>query len=815
MERIWQEIRIAARRLARNRGFTVIAVVTLALGLGVNTAIFSLVDAVLLRPLPFADQDRLVTIEETRNGGGRENVSAHEFAAWREARNVFDDLAMYRAIDATLTGDGDAVRLSLLRATANVFTVLGVAPAIGRGFVAGEDSTGAPRVAVLSLGFWRRHFNSDSSVIGRDVLLNQQSYRVVGVAGSMSEFEPDVWITLNVPNEVLTVGRHALTVNARLKPGVTIERASDEVNAISARLERELPQFNTGHRARIITAYEDVVGSSRRAVLVLFGAVGCVLLIACANVAHLMLTRAAGRRREIAICAAVGASRPRLIVQLLGESVLLAVLGGAFGLLIAVWLVALVPTIDAVQIPRIAEATVNGTAIGVAFLLALATGVVSGLVPAIRASRVSLTELLTEGARATGAAGRRIANALVVSELAVAVVLLVGAGLLLKSFSRLTSVDPGFNPHGVLVVPTSLSGPRYATPVAQRDVYDAIARRLAALPGVVAVGGTTETPLAECCNGIALAIEGQPPPPPGQEPSAMLRTTTGDYFAALRIPVRAGRAFNASDARVALPLIRWWDQQPYPPRFDEPQAAPAAVINQAMARAYWPNGDALGKRFRVIASPWITVVGIIGDVKHRSLGADVAPEIYLPASQEPSTAISMMVRFTGDAAALSQAARSVLGEIDRDIAAGAIRTMEDVTHASVASPRFNALALGAFASLAVALAIIGIYGVMSHTVAQRTREIGIRTALGASGGDVMRIVLRQAGALTAAGVALGLFTALGVTRALTRLLYDVAPTDAATYATIAVLLAAVAMLASYVPARRALRVDPLIALRSD
>jgi putative ABC transport system permease protein len=815
METILQDLRIAARRLRRTPAFTVIAVATLALGIGANSAIFSLVDAVLLRPLPFKDQDGLVRIFETRNGQGEDNISGHEFMAWREAHSVLDGVLFYRGADLTLTGRGDATAVNGIQVSASFFDVLGTKPLVGRGFREGEDAAGANRVVVLSHKMWVQRFSADSGVVGYDIVLNNEKFQVLGVMSPGGEFDPDLWVPANIRVEAQAVGRHALAVIGRLLPGVTMARAESELNGISARLERELPQFNTGHRAHLVPVYEDVVGDSRRAVLVVFGAVGFVLLIACANVAHLLLTRAAGRRREVAICAAVGASRARLISQLLSESVLLSLAGGLLGLLLAVWIVALLPGIHAVHIPRLAEVRVDRTAIAVTFVLALMTGVISGLIPALRVSRVSLTEWLADGSRTSAGAGRRFADALIVSEIALAMVLLVGAGLMLKSFSRLTGVQPGFDAHNVLAVATRLPAAKYPTPSSQRDAFDELTRRIAALPGVVAVGATTDVPIATCCSGIQIAIDGAPTPPPGQEPSALYASVSDDYFAAMNIPVKSGRVFNPSDARIALPLIRWWEQAPYPAHFAEPQAGPAAVINESMARQYFPNGDAVGRRIRIVSSPWITVVGVVGDVHHRGLATPAVPEIFLSQSQEPHGGLTFTIRTAGDPRAVATAVRSEIRGFDRELPINALTSMDDVLHDAVGGPRFNAFALGAFALVALTIALVGLYGVISHSVAQRTREIGIRGALGASARDVMRLVLGRAGQLTAIGIGVGVVVAYAMSTFLTKLLFDVEPTDPGTFAAIAALLAVAALAASYAPARRALRIDPLVALRND
>ncbi|HKS07290.1 MAG TPA: ABC transporter permease [Gemmatimonadaceae bacterium] len=810
-----QDFRIAARRLARHRAFTITALVTLALGIGVNSAIFSVVDAVLLRALPFDKQHELVEITEQRNGAGDYGISAHEYMAWREATSVLSGALMYRNTSFTLTGRGDATTTNALLVTANFFDVLGTHAILGRGFADGEDVAGANRVAVLSHKYWMSRFGADSGVVGTDIALDNTAYRVLGVMAPGGEFDPEMWVPFNLRAEAQTVGRHATAVIARLKPTVTLEQAQREVSAVSARLERELPQANAKHGALLTPVYDSVVGNSKRAVLVVFGAVGFVLLIACANVAHLLLTRAAGRRREVAICAAVGASRGRIIAQLLSESVLLAVLGGGLGILVAVWIVGLLPSIPAIQIPRIAEARIDTTVVAVTLGLSLLTGLLSGIVPAFRASNVSLTEWLSAGARSSDRGGRRIADGLVVSEIALAFALLVGAGLMVRSFTRLTSVRPGFNADNVLVVSTSVPASSYSTPASQRDAFDAIARRIGALDGVAAVGTTTAVPIAMCCNGMYVTMEGMPEPQPGEDRSALTRTVGGDYFAAMGVPLTQGRLFDASDARKALPLMRWYPQQPYPAFYNEPQAAPVAVINEAMARRYWPDGNALGRRFKAIESPWITVIGVVGDVRDRGLGGEISPEYYLSASQEPAAAMTFVIRTAGDPVAIDRAVRAEIRGFDKTLPVSEATTMRRVVSNSVGRPRFNALALASFAVLALALSLVGIYGVLSHAVAQRTREIGIRCALGANAVDVMKLVLGRAAALTGIGIAVGLVAAYSLSGLLTRLLFEIQPTDAPTYVMIAALLGVSSLLASYLPARRALAIDAVGAMKEE
>ena len=819
METLWQDLRQGARSLGRTPGFTLLAVVTLALGIGANSAIFSLVNAVLLTPLPFHDPASLVVILERRTdapaNAADNNVSAHEYLAWSaQGSHVLEGAALYMYDEFNLTGGGDPERLIALSVTAGFFDVLGVRATTGRTFLAGEDDAGAERLAVLSDRVFKRRFGADSSVVGRSITLDDLPYRVVGVAPPSGDLDPDLWVPIDLPAEAQRVGRHSSTVFARLKPGVTAGVAQRELGVVAAGLVEQYGPGQATHGVRVVSMTAAVLGDVRRPLLVALGAVAFVLLIASANVAHLLLTRATARRQELAVRAALGAGRRRILGHVLAESVLLSLAGGALGLFVAVWLAELLPSLSAVRIPRLAEARVDFTVVTATFLVSLLTGVASGLLPAWRASRPDLRAWLSDGLRATPSLGRRIADSLVVSEIALALVLLVGAGLLLKSFARLTRVDPGFDPANVLMLTITLPERRYPGAHMQRAAFETIMERLSALPGVRHVGATTQAPLVECCDAYPITVEGRAAAP-GEEIGALYRSTSPDYFRVMNIPLRSGRLFSAADARLALPLIRYWPQQPAYENFDEPQPAPVGIINETMARRYWPDQDPVGKRFRLLFSPWITVVGVVGDVRHTSLSAATRPEAFLSSQQEPRAYMTIMVKTSGDPLLLAAAVRERIRSFDADLPVGEIRTVDQAVHDSLGRPRFNATLLSALAGLALVLALVGIYGVISYSVAQRTHEIGLRTALGADAADVVRLILGRFMTLTVAGLAIGLTGALALTRLLDTLLFQVTPTDPATFALLTVLLAAVALLASYLPTRRALRVDPLEALRAQ
>jgi putative ABC transport system permease protein len=606
-----------------------VAVLTLALGIGVNSAMFSLVNAVLLKPLPFADPSRLVMLYETRPDRSQNTVSGHEFNAWRGRSRLFEQVAMYNYGAFNLTGDGEPKTVMAMLVSGDFFPAMGVQPVLGRTILPPDAHAGHDRVTVLSHKLWQQRFAGDRSIAGKTILLNDQSYEVVGVMPERGEFDPDLWVAMDVADEVIKVGRHSSFVFARLKPGVTLEQASTELNSIALGLEKELPSDNVGHRVAVVPVYEQVVKGARRPVLILFGAVAFVLLIACANVAHLLLTRAAAREREIAIRTALGARRGRLIAQLMTESLLLASIGGALGLLLAAWIVDLLPGIKAVEIPRLAEVKLDGRVLIVTALLTIITGMISGIVPAFRGSKLRLAQWLVEGARASAGVRGRIAGAFMVSQVALALVLLVGALLMLRSFARLTGVDPGFQPEHALAVEIALPPARFAQPQQQAHAIDNLIARVRALPGVQAVGATTQVPLTHCCNNYPVTIEGKPAPPPGKDQMSLLGVASGDYFKAMGIPLRQGRTFTAADARIALPLIRYWPQQPNPEGFERSQAAPVVVINEAMARRYWPDENPIGKRFRILFSPQVTVVGVVGNVRQTSLNDDYQPEMYL------------------------------------------------------------------------------------------------------------------------------------------------------------------------------------------
>ncbi|HEY6230970.1 MAG TPA: ABC transporter permease [Pyrinomonadaceae bacterium] len=802
-----QDLRYGFRTLLKNPGFTAIAVIALALGIGANSAIFSVVNTVLLRPLPYKDSDRLVMVWEdaTKHGYPRDTPAAANYIDWRTQNHVFEDMGAVADLSANLTGAGDPERIEGSRANASVFSVLGVAPQIGRAFSPDEDQDGANKVVILSNRLWQRRFGADPSLIGKQITLNGQSHTVIGVMPPQFQFpnqDVELWVPMAfTAQQAGNRGGHYLQVVARLKPGVTVQQAQAEMSTIATRLQQQYPQQNTDLGAVVVPLHEQVVGDIRPALLILLGAVGLVLLIACANVANLLLARAAVRQKEIAVRVAFGASRWRLVRQFLTESVLLSAIGGVFGLLLSIVGIALLTKFIPPNISQVKAITLDARVLGFTLLISLLTGVIFGLVPALQASMFNPNETLKEGGRdsTAGSRGNRIRGFLVIAEVAVSLILLIGAGLLINSFMRLRNVDPGFKSDNLLTMKVVLPPLKYPDLARRSAFYTNLIQHVEALPGVKSAAVTTNLPLYRQGNSTGIEIEGRPAPPPGQEIIIATRVVSPHYLTTMGIPLLKGRQFGP----------------------EETEKMPGAVIiSETMARRYWPGEDPIGKRLTPgrNAGPddWFQIIGIAKDVRQFELNADPKPQMYLPYVQADFFAPrDLVVKTDVDPIGLAATVRRAVWEIDKDQPVSDIRTMDEIAAESVSRQRFSMLLLTIFASVALVLAAVGIYGVMSYSVAQRRSEIGIRMALGAQKRDVLKLTVGQGLKLVLVGVAFGVVGSFALTRLMTSLLFGVGATDPGTFIVISLVLVSVALLANYIPARRATKVDPLAALRYE
>ncbi|MGB7925761.1 MAG: ABC transporter permease [Pyrinomonadaceae bacterium] len=805
---LWLDLRYGLRMLVKNPGFTVIAVIALALGIGANSAIFSVVNTVLLRPLPYKEPDRLVMVWEdaTKQGFPRDTPAAANYIDWLNQNQVFEGMAAIADLSFNMTGVGEPERIDGRRVSANLFSLLGVEPQLGRAFLPEEDQPGASRVVIMSHGLWQRRFGSDMNITGKPLTLNGESYTVVGVMPPTFQFpsrEDELWVPIAFDSEeAANRRRHYLQVIARTKPGVTLEQAQAEMNTIAVRLQQQYPEQNAEMGVAVTSLHEHVAGDIKPALLVLLGAVGFVLLVACANVANLLLARAAGRQKEIAVRIALGASRLRLIRQFLTESILLAALGGIFGLLLSVWGVNLLKAFIPENISQAKAIAIDAKVLLFTLLVSLLTGVIFGLAPATQASNFNINETLKEGGRDTsaGSRGNHIRGLLVITEVALALILLIGAGLLINSFLRLRSVDPGFSPDKVLTMRIVLPELKYPDQTRRSAFYTDMIHRIEALPGVKSAAVTNWIPLVRQGDSIGISVEGRPDPPPSQRNIVVTRVISPHYFGTMGIQLSQGRTFD--------------EQQ------DREDSAGVVVVSETMARRYWPGEDPVGKRIKAGSAgspnPWWTIVGVAKDVRQFELNADPKPQMYLPYSQADFFAPRHLVVST-DVEPLSMAAtvRSTVWAIDKDQPVSNITTMEDILSESVARQRFSMLLLGIFAAVALVLAAVGIYGVMSYSVAQRTHEFGIRMALGAQGRDVLKLAVGEGLKLVMIGVVIGLVAAFILTRVMSSLLFGVSATDPTTFIIISLALVSVALLASYIPARRATKVDPMVALRYE
>jgi putative ABC transport system permease protein len=818
MGTLLQDMRYGVRMLMKRPGFTIIAVLALALGIGANTAIFSVVNAVLLRPLAFGEPERLVMVWGSAPQLGYDLLpaTAPETVDWREQSKVFENLAAFKSWAWTMPGTGGPEQLWGARVSASLFPALNVKPILGRTFLPEEDREGGAKVVVMGYGLWQRSFGGEPSIIGRTIALSGQSYTVVGVmpqgfkfpggenmlAGLQFSPKTELWEPLQLTREELGArGTHNMAVIARLKPGVTLRQAQAEMTAVALHLGEQYPKFNKGLGVKLVPLHEQVVGNVRPALLILLGTVGFVLLIACANVANLLLARAASRQKEISIRTALGASRMRIIRQLLTESLLLSVMGGTLGLLLAMWGIDALGALIPETVPRADEIGVDARMLGFTLLISILTGLVFGLAPALQASKTDVNEALKEGTRGATAGLRRnrFRSVLVISEVALALMLLIGAGLLIRSFMRLQQVNPGLDPRGVVAMEISvpsIAPSNYEKPEQQAAFFHQLLERTRVLPGIQSSAVVSSLPLSGAVESSDFSIEGRAAAPEGQEePQADYTMVSADYFRVMSIPLMRGRAFTEQDTKESQGVV---------------------IVNEQLAARFWPGEDAVGKRLTLSfeKSPR-EVVGVVGDIKQTSLNASASPGVYLPYQQFPYPGMTFVVRTQADAASITSAVRREVQAIDANVPVSNIRTMEQVIATSVSQSRFSMLLLGLFAAVALLLAMVGIYGVLAYSVSERVHEIGVRIALGAQSKDILRLVVGHGMVLTLIGVAAGIAGAFVLTRLMSSLIYGVSATDPLTFAVVSLGLAEGALLACYIPARRATRVDPIEALRYE
>jgi len=816
LETLMQDLRYGLRVLKRNPGFAATAILTLALGIGPTTAIFSVVDTLMLKPLPFPTADRMVRIRSVIATTGHGDVASYpDFLDWRADNRCFDSMAVFRTNDFTLIGAREPLHLQGAVVSAQLFSLLGATPALGRSFFPEEDNPAATSGAdpvILSYGLWQREFGSNSSVLGRTIQLGDQPFTVVGIMPPAFQFpiqaEPiQLWTT--IANDArgganaMTAqrGAHYLDVVGLLKTEVTLDRAQAEMATITSTLNKQHPE-NKPRSARIVPEIQALTGPVRAPLLVLLGAVGCVLLIVCANVANLLLARATGRHKEMAVRAALGASRQRATCQLLTESVALGLIGGGLGLALGLGSVRLLVGLMPVEVPRLNSIGLDARLLGFSFLISLVAGILFGFVPALRVSKIGLTESLKESGRGSGCGGKehgRLRDGLVVSEVALAVVLMLGASLLIQSFLHLTRVDPGFDPDHVLTF--QLGSPAGKQESQIPAFFREVAARMSALTGITSASAVASLPLTGDNISSSIEIEGQPAPM-GSRPSADFNVVEPNYFRTVGIALFEGRDFTERD---------------------DSKSNPVVIVNQALARRFFPNDDPIGKHIRPGIGngygpgelPMREIVGVIGDVKQSDLGAEAAPEVYAPLAQCPFGTMVFVMRTANDPQSMVEAIRRQVAALDKNAPIYHVETLDQYFAQSVAGPRFSALLLGGFAGLAVLLACLGVYGVISYMVAQRTHEIGVRMALGADKRGLLTMVLGKGLKIVTMGVGIGLVGALQFAHFLGSLLYGVKPNDPKTFIIVSVIFIGVALLASYIPARRATKVDPMVALRYE
>jgi putative ABC transport system permease protein len=808
MQTFLQNLRYGFRILLKNPAFTTVAVLTLAIGIGANTAIFSVVNAVLLGDLPYKEADRLAIIWETRPEESRNVASPANYLDWKEQNNVFTDLAGVADGRAVVVGDGEPEEIPLQYATTNLFTILGTEPLMGRTFLPEEGQENQPRVIVISYGLWQRRFGGDSKIIGRHLNINRNDTTVVGVMpprfewfikkGSLTNKPAEIWSPWAMTNDFrLRRGRY-MTVVGRLKPGVTFPQAQAEMTTIGSRLEQQYHDFNANWGINVVPLRTQFTGEIRPALYVLVAAVGFVLLIACANVANLLLARAAARQKEIAIRVALGAKRRRVLLQLLTEGLPLALLGGLFGLLLAWWGTSLLVALSPPQLVDLSNVRINLTVLSFTLGVSLLTGLIFSLAPSLASARVDLNNSLKEGVKGGSATGgHRLRSLLVIAEVALALMLLVGAGLLIRSFDRLATVDPGFNAANILTMRVPLPTRKYDQDPKVISFFKRAIEQIRSLPGVESAGAINFLPFGGPGAGTNFEIEGLPKPAPGQEPNTSVCVTDKNYFNTMQIPLKSGRLFTDQEATEMRHVV---------------------VVNEALAKKYFPNENPIGKRIKIWMKDepdFTEIIGVVADSKDKALDREIEPMSYWPQPELTYPFMTLVIRTQSDPASVAAGARKVIQDLDGEQPVADVRTMESLLSLSIARARFSALLLAVFAGVALVLSGVGIYGVISYTVAQRGHELGIRMALGAQAMDVVKLVLRNGMVLALVGVAIGLIGAFALTRVMTTLLFGVSPTDLTTFVAVSLLLILVALLACYIPARRATRVDPLKALRYE
>jgi predicted permease len=805
IETAWRDVRLGVRTLVHSPIFTAVTVLSLALGIGANTAIFSVVNGLLLRPLSYPEAERLVDVWHTPPrqsfpGLDRFSVSPANYLDWKAQSGAFEQMAVYGFVGLSLSTSNDPLPLIGAPVSSDFFSVLRVNPILGRTFTADEDQPGRDQVVVISHALWQRAFGANPNIIGQSLTLNSRNFAVIGIMPAGFEFprEAELWVPLAWDDkDRQTRSIHDYLVIARLKQNVSVQQAQTEMNTISSRLEQQYPEENKGWGAVVIPLRDDLVGDVRLALLVLFCAVGFVLLIACANVANLMLARGANRQKEMAVRMALGAGRARLVRQLLTESVLLAVTGGLLGLLLAIWGSRMLVRLG--SLPNLGDIGIDTWAFGFTLLVSFAAGIIIGIMPALQFTRTSVSETLKQGPGRTGGSAlkQHTRKALVISEVALSLVLLIGAGLMIRSFLKLQNVDPGFDTSNALTMSVVLTWTRYPEPHQRLAFFDRAIEQIRAVPGVVSVGATTKIPLTGGGSTQPFTVEGRPAGAIAEQPMAQTRYVSPDYFQAIGIPLRQGRVFTDQDRDKSVPVV---------------------IISEAMARRFWPGENPVGKRltpsFHSEAGAR-EIVGVVGDVKTSGLDVDASAMMYLPYKQAPLPFLSFVVRTSSNPESLIQPVSRAIYSIDKDQALTDVQTMDQVLTKSVSDRRFNMMLLLTFAGVALLLAAVGVYGVMNYTVTLRRRELGIRMALGAARMDVLRLVLGQGLTLTLIGVGIGLISAYALTRLMATLLYGVTATDYLTFASVSAVLIAVGLVASYVPARRATKVNPTIALRTE